>query len=157
MRRLVVLAVAPLVVAACGSHSATQSATTTSRHEKIADESAAQFVVRVQAQLKRGQFAQAWQTLHPAERRVVSAQRLGACYPRDEFPGAVTFRARAVRDVRWTVPGTGNTTDAKEITLTATSSAAPKQTFKQHVVRRGSGWAWMLSSAYFRRAKTGSC
>jgi hypothetical protein len=69
----------------------------------------------------------------------------------------VTFRASDVADVRWTVPGTGETTDAKEVTVSATSTGAPKQTFKQHVVRVARGWAWMLSSAYFQRAKNGKC
>jgi hypothetical protein len=143
------------VAAGCGSSSKT-SATTTSPDESNASESAARFVVAVQAQLKRGQFAKAWKTLHPAERRVISAQRLASCYPRGQFPGTVTFRARDARDVRWTVPG-GQTEDAKEITIVATSPGQPKQTFKQHVVRENGAWKWMLSSAYFKQARAGKC
>ena len=149
---LVVLA---SVAAGCGSSSKT-SATTTKPDESNASESAARFVVAVQAQLKRGQFAKAWKTLHPAEQRVISAQRLASCYPRDQFPGTVTFSARNARDVRWTVPG-GETEDAKEITIVATSSGQPKQTFTQHVVRENGAWKWMLSSAYFKQARAGKC
>lgn len=145
-----------LLAAGCGSKSNGGSATP-SPAETRENQSAAQFVVHVQAQLKQGKFAAAWRTLHPAEKRAVSAQRLASCYPRNQFPGTVTFRARDVADVRWLVPGTGDTTDAKEVTVTVTSPGQAKQTFKQHVVRRGGGWAWMLSSAYFGRAKSGKC
>ena len=144
-----------VVAAGCGSGSKT-SATATSPDESNASESAARFVVAVQAQLKRGQFAKAWKTLHPAEQRAVSAKRLASCYPRGQFPGTVTFRARDARDVRWTVPG-GETEDAKEITIVATSTGQPKQTFKQHVVRKDGEWKWMLSAAYFKQAKAGPC
>jgi hypothetical protein len=149
------LVLVAFVIAGCGSSSKT-SATTTSPDESNASESAARFVVAVQAQLKRGQFAKAWKTLHPAERRVISAQRLASCYPRDQFPGTVTFRARNARAVRWTVPG-GETEDATEITIVATSAGQPKQTFKQHVVRENREWKWMLSAPYFKRAKAGTC
>jgi hypothetical protein len=144
------------VAAGCGSNSKTSATTATSPDESNASESAARFVVAVQAQLKRGQFAKAWKTLHPAEKRVVTVQRLASCYPRDQFPGTVTFRARNARDVRWTVPG-GETEDAKEITIVATSTGQPKQTFKQHVVRENGAWKWMLSNAYFKQAKAGTC
>ena len=154
MRKSLLIAV-PLVALAtgCGSSSATKSTTTDSR----ANESAARFAAAVQAELKRGHFAAAWRTLHPAEKRVVSATRLASCYPRNQFPGAVTFRAREAKDVRWRVPGTADTTDAKEITITATSRTEPKQTFKQHLVRMNGAWKWMLSSAYFAKAKSGKC
>jgi hypothetical protein len=149
------LIVVPFVAlsAGCGSSSATKSTTTDSR----ANQSAARFAVDVQAELKRAHFAAAWRTLHPAEKRVVSATRLASCYPRNQFPGAVTFRAREAKDVRWRVPGTADTTDAKEITIAATSRTEPKQTFKQHLVRMNGAWKWMLSSAYFAKAKSGKC
>src|SRR4051812_26493595 len=136
MRKVLVITLVPVLVAAgCGATSKPTKATSTvSPNESNANESAARFVVRVQAQLKRAHFAAAWRTLHPAERQIVSIQRLASCYPRNQFPGTVTFRARNARDVRWTVPG-GETTDAKEITIVATSPSEPKQVFKQHVVR----------------------
>jgi hypothetical protein len=146
----------PLIAlaAGCGSSSGTKFAPTT---DSRANESAARFAVDVQAQLKRAHFAAAWRTLHPAQKRVVSAARLASCYPRNEFPDVVTFRARTAKDVRWRVPGTADTTDAKEITIAATSRTEPEQTFKQHVVRMNGAWKWMLSSAYFAKAKSGNC
>ena len=144
-----------LLTGGCGSSGGGE--TTRARTTPKADDAAAKFAVRVQAQLKSGRFAEAWRTLHPAERNVVSAQRLASCYPRNQFPAAATFRARKVRDVRWTVPGTGETGDAKEITIAVSSKNGPADTFTQHVVRVGGGWAWMLSSAYFKRAKNGTC
>ena len=92
-----------------------------------------------------------------AERRLISAQRLASCYPARQFPRRVTFRAHEATDVRWTVPGTNETTDAKEISVTVTSPGQPKQSFEQHVVLVGGTWRWMLSSAYFERAKNGRC
>jgi hypothetical protein len=121
------------------------------------DEAAAKAVVRVQAQLRRGNFALAWQSLHPAERRVLSVQRLSSCYPRNEFPRTVTFRAKQVRDIVWQVPGTKTISEAKEVTVTATSSGKAVDTFKQHVVRVGRTWTWMLSRHFFNAAKNGKC
>ena len=139
---------AALLASGCGS----SGKKTTSK----LDESAAKFAVAVQAQLKSGRFSSAWRSLHPAEQKVVSAQRLASCYPRNEFAGAVTFRARKVRDVRWTVPG-GDTTDAKEVTIAATSPNRPKDIFRQHVVRMRGHWTWMLSRAYFTKATSRKC
>lgn len=150
-----VLLVAVAVLAAgCGSG---KKQTSTAAQTPQLDESAARFVVQIQAELKQGKFTQAWQTLHPAEKRVVSVQKLASCYPKDEFPGTVTFRATKSRDVHWLVPGTKNTVVAKEVTVTANSSGDGKQTFQQHLVRRGTGWVWMLSKHYFDAAKSGSC
>jgi hypothetical protein len=152
------IAVAAAVAAlAAGCGSSGSKGTTTHADNPAVDESAARFVVKVQAQLKRGQFAQAWQTLHPAEKRVVTAQRLASCYPKNQFPGTVTFRATKTRDVRWLVPGSKDSVDAKEVTVTATLADGSKQTFLQHLVRRGSGWSWMLSRQYFNAARRGSC
>lgn len=143
-----------LLAAGCGSSS---NQTSTAAQTPRLDESAARFVVRVQAQLKQGKFAQAWQTLHPAEKRVVSVQKLASCYPKGDFPGTVTFRATKSRDVHWLVPGTKNTVEAKEVTVTAASSGDGKQTFQQHLVRQGTSWAWMLSKHYFDAARSGGC
>ena len=156
MRKSLAIAFATVLLAAgCGSNTSTGS--TPTRDESKQNRIAAQFVVRTQAQLKRHEFEQAWRTLHPAEKRVISAQRLASCYPRNQFPGTVTFRTHEISDVRWTVPGTGDTTDAKEVTVSVTSAGQPKQSFTQHVVRVGGRWTWMLSSAYFARAKSGKC
>jgi hypothetical protein len=150
----IVLAAAALLAAGCGSSS--KHATTQANNASV-DQSAVRFVVRLQAQLKRGQFALAWRTLHPAEKRVVSPGRLASCYPKNQFPGTVTFRATKARDVRWLVPGTRDSVDAKEVTVTATPASGSKQTFTQHLVRRGNGWAWMLSKQYFTAARSGGC
>jgi hypothetical protein len=143
------------LAAGCGSSG--NGATSTKPQQRAVDQSAARFAVHNQALLKQGKFAAAWRTLHPAEKRVVSARQLAACYPKNQDPGTVTFRATKVRDVRWLVPGTSNSVDAKELTMTVTSPAQPKQTFKQHLVRQGGGWAWMLSATYFADAKAGKC
>jgi hypothetical protein len=150
----IVLAAFALLAAGCGS-SAKKS--TTAASNAVIDQSAARFVVRLQAQLKRGQFALAWRTLHPAEKRVVSARRLASCYPKNQFPGTVTFRATKTRDVRWLVPGTTDSVDAKAVTVTATPANGAKDTFTQHLVRRGHGWSWMLSKQYFNAARSGAC
>ena len=156
MRKLCALGTAlTLLAAGCGGgHTAS---TTTTATPDPADEAAARALVRVQAELRRGNFATAWQSLHPAERKVVSVQRLAACYPRTEFPPTVTFRATRVEDVVWQVPGTSSISEAKAVTITATSGGEKVATFKQHAVRAGERWTWMLSSAYFKKAKNGTC
>ena len=154
MRKAFALAAAvALLAAGCGS----------SKHEGATgrsspgNQAAAQAVVRVQAELRRGQFATAWRTLHPAEKRVISAKRLASCYPRNAFPRTVTFRASEVRDVVWQVPGSSAISEAKEVTVSASSGGKTLDTFKQHAIRVGGTWTWMLSRQYFAQAKRGTC
>jgi hypothetical protein len=151
-RWLILGAIAMLLVAGCGGKSRASRA----RDQRI-DRSAALFAVRVDADLRSGRFARAWRTLHPAQRRVVTAKRLAVCYPGDQYPRRVTFEASAVRSVGWTVPGTRRPAQAKAVTVNAKSRGQVVQTFTQHVVRNGRGWAWMLSGSYFRAARSGRC
>jgi hypothetical protein len=157
VRKVFVLgATLALLASGCGS---TKHATTTTvrRHSNPADQSAAKFVVGVQAQLRRGQFAVAWRTLHPAERRVISQSRLASCYPANALPRTVTFRATQVRDVSWQVPGATTFSEAKEVTVKAEAGGKTVDAFKQHVVRAGQSWTWMLSAPFFSKAKRGAC
>jgi hypothetical protein len=144
-----------LLAAGCGSGK--HSTGTTAARTSPGNQAAAQAVVRVQAELRRGQFATAWRSLHPAEKRAISARRLASCYPRNAFPRTVTFRASEVRDVVWQVPGTKTISEAKEVTVTASSGGKSLVTFKQHTVRVGGAWTWMLSRQYFAKAKRGKC
>ena len=156
VRKLFVLGAAlALVAAGCGSSNGGSS--TALPRTSPGDKAAAQAVVRVQAQLRRGQFAAAWRTLHPAEKRVISVTRLAACYPADAFPRTVTFRAIEEQDVSWQVPGANTFAEAKEVTVKAESGGKTVDTFKQHTVRVGRQWAWMLSRAFFNKARAGSC
>jgi hypothetical protein len=154
VRKLGVIACLALVAAGCGNGGST---TTTTARNSALDESAARFVVRVQAQLRRAQFPAAWQTLHPAEQRVVSATRLASCYPRNYYPHTVTFRATQVKDVSWRVPGTSGLANAEAVTVTAHAGGKTIDTFDQHIVRRNHAWRWVLSQAFFDKAKTGAC
>ena len=144
-----------LLAAGCGS--GRHAATTTLARTSPGNQAASRAVVRVQAELRRGEFATAWRSLHPAEKRIVSVQKLAGCYPRNAFPRTVTFRASQVRDVVWQVPGSKNISEAKEVTITATSGGKTLDTFKQHTVRVGGTWTWMLSKQYFAKAKRGAC
>jgi hypothetical protein len=154
VRKLCVLAAVALAAAGCGNGGG--STTTIARNEAL-DQSAARFVVQVQAQLRRGRFAQAWRSLHPAEQKVVSARRLASCYPSNRYPRTVTFRASEVRDVSWHVPGTSGLSDAEAVTVTASSGGTTIETFDQHIVRRAGAWRWMLTRAFFDRARRGAC
>jgi hypothetical protein len=153
VRKLSLLGAVALLAAGCGDG----GSTTTLARKRALDQSAARFVVRVQAQLRRGRFAQAWRSLHPAQQRVVSASRLASCYPHNYYPRTVTFRASEVRDVSWQVPGTSGLADAEAVTVTAKSGGKVIDTFDQHVVRRGSAWRWILSRTFFDSARRGVC
>ena len=153
MRKLATLCALALLASSCGDNG---GSTTTARNAAL-DESAARFVVNVQAQLRRGRFAQAWRALHPVQKRVVSAQRLARCYPRNAYPRTVTFRAHEVRDVSWNVPGTTGLSDAEAVAVTATSGGKTIDSFDQHITRSGDTWHWMLSRAFFNKARRGAC
>jgi hypothetical protein len=156
VRKLFVLGAA-LALLATGCGSSNGNGTTALPRTSPGNEAAARAVVRVQAQLRRGEFAAAWRTLHPAEKRVISASRLAACYPADAFPRTVTFRAIEEQDVSWEVPGTNTFAEAKEVTVKAESAGKTVDTFKQHTVRVGPRWTWMLSRAFFNKARAGGC
>ena len=142
-----------LVAAGCGGN----GGSTPTARDRAADASARRFAVSVQAQLRRGQFERAWRSLHPAQKRFVSAQRLTSCYPRNVYPRTVTFRATEVQQVRWHVPGTAGLSDADAVTVTATSRGRTVDVFEQHIVRSGGTWRWMLSRVFFDRARRGAC
>ena len=152
MRKFLVLAPIAVLLAGCGS-----SKHAVPPRTDALDQSAAKFVVRIQAELRLGEFPLAWRTLDPVERRLISVQRLASCYPRNEFAATVTFHASRVGGVSWTVPGTSAPVAAKEVTVTATSPGRPRQTFAQHLVRIHGRWAWMLSGHYFELARRGRC
>ena len=154
MRKLFALGAAlSLIAAGCGGG---KKAATPTRNTAL-DQSAARFVVRIQAELRRGNFARAWRSLHPVQKRAVSRRRLASCYPRNAFPRTVTFRATKVQDVSWQVPGSNTFSEAKEVTVTARSAGKTVDTFTQHVVSLSGAWTWMLSASFFRAAKRGSC
>jgi hypothetical protein len=153
MRRCAIAAALALAALAAGCGDS--GSTTTSGRNAALDQSAGRFVVGIQAQLRRGRFAQAWHSLHPAEQRAVSASRLASCYPRTYYPRTVTFRASEVRDVSWQVPGTTGLSDAEAVTVTARSGGKTIDTFDQHIVRRGNAWRWILSADFFAKAKRG--
>ncbi|MGB2953222.1 MAG: hypothetical protein WBB74_07495 [Gaiellaceae bacterium] len=152
LRLLGITAVTASFVASCGSGSHPPPSRVTA-----IDQSAARFVVGVDADLRSGKFPHAWRSLHPAQKRVVTAPRLATCYPSHQLPPTVTFVASKVATVAWTVPGTTRPTQAKEVTVTAKSRGRVVDTFVQHVVRVGDRWAWMMSRAFFRAAKRGAC
>ena len=152
MRNFAVLAARAVLAAGCGDG----GSTTTARNRAL-DRSAAGFVVNVQAQLRRGQFTRAWRSLHPAQKRAVSATRLAGCYPKNAYPRTVTFHATEVRDVSWRVPGTTGLSDAEAVRVRATAGGETIDTFEQHIVRVRGGWRWMLSRAFFDRARRGVC
>jgi hypothetical protein len=154
VRKLAAIGVLALLAAGCGSGG--RSTTTNARNSKL-DESAARFVVRVQAQLRRGQFAAAWNSLHPAEQKVVSQARLASCYPRNYYPRSVTFRASEVRDVSWRVPGTSALSNAEAVTVSVLANGKTIDSFEQHIVRHANAWRWVLSQAFYNRAKSGAC
>jgi hypothetical protein len=62
-----------------------------------------------------------------------------------------------VRDVVWQVPGTNTISEAKEVTVTASSDRKTIDTFKQHVVSVGRRWTWVLSRAFYDKARRGAC
>ena len=153
MRKLCVLAAVALTAAGCGKGGST---TTVARNAAL-DESAARFVVRVQAQLRSGRFAAAWRSLHPAQQRAVSASRLASCYPSNFYPRRVTFRATEVRDVSWHVPGTAGRSQAEAVSVTVLAGGKTIDDFDQHIVRLRNAWRWSLNQPFYAKAKRGRC
>jgi hypothetical protein len=155
---LVPLALVALAPAGCGSSEQPAAVRTTPTKDP-----AAEFAVRIQAELARRRFRRAWRSLHPAQQRFLSAGALADCWTRSrtsKLEQRLRFEAAGVRDEPWRVAGGSakpQPSKAVLVRVRAVGSGEVLDSFTQHVFELEKGSRWIVSAAIVRQFRAGAC
>jgi hypothetical protein len=121
------------------------------------------FLKGVVRQIAGNHYAKAWQTLAPAQKRLVPKREYVRCESASPIPGRLTS-LQVVRafDEPVEVAGSEATVTSKAVTfrLTITEPALQDSvvlTHTVHAVPAGNRWAWILPPARFQLHRSGSC
>jgi hypothetical protein len=122
------------------------------------------FLSGVVRQLAANDYARAYETLVPAQQRLVSRSAYVACESRSPIPGKLTsLKLLAVRDELVKVPGTsGAPTVSTAVTFALRITGdggepAVDVRLTAHALRLSSGFAWMLPGARLALHRSPGC
>lgn len=137
---LVVLVCSAVLTAGCGSSGS---------HPESADA----FMRRITTEFSRGQAGRLWDSLVPAEQRVVTKARYLAC----QRNGGFRLRSFKVLDTyNEAVEVEGKETPSTAVTVQVTSDNGVT-TATMHAVKIGGTWHWMLQPANLAAYAAGRC
>ena len=153
---------AALLAVAAASAAGTVAVAAASRSGSPGDP--VRFLEGVIRQIAANQYAQAWQTLDPAQQRQVPEDEYVRCESATPIPGSLDWiRALRVTDERVRIAGAGSGSVAsKAVTFRfrISDSSLPAfvvVTHTVHAVRIGDRWAWILPPARFTLHRSGTC
>lgn len=107
--------------------------------------------------LYNGRFAQAYATLHPAYKKIVTRTQFSDCAASTIPSGQLdSIEVLDVFDDPIQIPGTGKQ-QAKAVRVRITSTSAKTVTFVSHEVNVGTRWYWVLNAKAVAAYKAGSC
>lgn len=120
------------------------------------------FVTEVNGDVLGGRFGDAFELLHPAQKRIVgSADRLERCLTGEvpDYPDGARYVTKKTRVQPWPVPGTGERASSTAVTVEVRGGSPERlvDRFTQHVFRVGGKWRWILSGPLVKAARTGAC
>ena len=139
-RFLVSLAVSAMLTAGCGG---------STRHPESADA----FMHRITTEFSRGQAGRLWDSLVPAEQRVVTRARYLAC----QSNGGFRLRSfKILESYGEAVDVEGRQTPSTAVTVQVTSDDGVT-TATMHAVKVGGSWHWMLQPADLAAYTAGRC
>ena len=116
-------------------------------------ESADAFMRRITTEFSRGQAGRLWESLVPAEQRVVTRARYLAC----QRNGGFRLRSFKVLDTySETVDVEGKGTPSTAVTVQVTSDDGVT-TATMHALKIGGTWHWMLQPADLAAYTAGKC
>ncbi len=122
------------------------------------------FLKGVVRQIVGNQYARAWQTLAPAQQRLVPEREYVRCESASPIPGRLAWIkvVRAYDEPVEVAGATGAAVSAKAVTfrLKITDPALRDSvvvTHTVHAVPAGSRWAWILPPDRFRLHRSGTC
>ncbi len=140
MKRVLVLLLSAAVLAGCGSSPGKP-------------ESADAFMKRITIEFSRGQAGRLWDSLVPAEQRVVTRARYLAC----QRNGGFRLRSFKVLDsYTEAVEVEGKETPSTAVTVQVTSDDGVT-TATMHAVKSGGSWHWVLQPADLAAYAAGRC
>lgn len=137
---LVVLVCSAVLAAGCGSSAGRP-------------ESAGAFMHRITTEFSRGQAGRLWDSLVPAEQRVVTRARYLACQRNGGFR-IRSFKVLETYDEAVEVEGKETPSTAVTVQVTSDNGVT---TATMHAVKIGGGWHWMLQPADLAAYGAGRC
>jgi hypothetical protein len=155
-RKAILQAALVIIVAAVGSSPA-------SARNPAQPTAAGRFMTEIVREKLEGDYAQAWERLHPAHQRVVSRDAYVACESLVPSPGdLVSARATRVFSERIRVAGVSGWIRSKavrvRVSVVPTGWLAPmvvSQTF--HAIAVRGRWTWILSADQYEYYGAGTC
>ena len=121
------------------------------------------FLEGVVRQIARNDYATAWQTLEPAQQRLVPVGEYVRCESTSPIPGHLaSIRVLRSFDERVNVAGSqSGVVDTKAVTFRLTISeprfASVVVTHTVHAVHAGQRWAWILPAKRLQLHRSGTC
>ena len=121
------------------------------------------FLEGVVRQIARNDFATAWQTLEPAQQRLVPRGEYVRCESLSPIPGHLaSLQVLRTFEEPVKVAGSGSgAVDAKAVTFRLTISAPGLKsevfTHTVHAVHAGTRWAWILPPKRLQLHRSGTC
>ncbi len=107
--------------------------------------------------LYNSRFGQAYASLHPAYRKLVSGSQFSDCAASTISTGQLdSIEVLDVFDDPVQIPGAGKQA-AKAVRVRITSTSGKTVTFVSHEVQSGSRWLWVLNSSAAAAYKAGHC
>lgn len=107
--------------------------------------------------LYNSRFGQAYATLHPAYKKLVSRTQFSDCAASTISTGQLdSIEVLEVFDDPVQIPGAGKQ-PAKAVRVRITSTSGKTVTFVSHEVQSGSRWFWVLNSSAVAAYKAGHC
>jgi hypothetical protein len=121
----------------------------------------ATFMTTLVEQIAGNDYADAWLTLHPAQKRVASQRAYVACESQSPIPGKLaSVTVLDVSDEQVRVAGEG-TTPGKAVRLKLSIGGVGGDpvvvTHTGHAVAVGDHWTWILSPERFAAYEAGRC
>jgi hypothetical protein len=153
------------LAAGCGGDgdesAGTTTAGTTTTEEPEQD--AGEFMKELYEQRLRGQYGREWETLHPAQQKIVTRNRYDACGRQSDNGAGTRIETEVVDTYEEPVlvkgSGTVNST-AVTLRFTYNNPLTGKQAEEHqtlHAVQVGGEWKWILSPAGYDSYAKGNC
>jgi hypothetical protein len=147
VKRAVALIALAVVVAGCGSASATPR------------ESVGIFMTRILREEINGQWSKQWSELHPGHQKLISRAQYVACSREigtNVATGKEVFHVLAVQDEPIHVQGVPQRT-SKLVTISFKAPGVSPLTYRLHAVEVSGRWAWILGDRFLAAVDRGKC
>ncbi len=116
-------------------------------------QSAADFIDQVTLQFSRGQTGPLWDTLHPADKAIVSRARYMACHTSSGFD-LQKFKVLQTYPDKVEIAGRPTPSTAVSVRVTSDDGVT---TATMHAIKVKGTWRWMLSPSDYAAYKNGKC